>query len=122
NELGDKLVGRNVLQHRKLWRELWGANFGNGMAVGGIDMALQDVRGKALGLSVAELYGDRVRDKVPAYASAPNYIKGRDVRRQYPEDAAKLVSDGFRALKVRLGGESLEVDIEAAINLRDAVG
>jgi D-galactarolactone cycloisomerase len=44
------------------------------------------------------------------------------VRKQYPEDAARLVADGFRALKVRLGGESLEVDIEAAVNLRDAVG
>jgi D-galactarolactone cycloisomerase len=122
NELGAKLVGKNALQQRKLWREMWGWNFGNGMALGGIDMALQDVRGKALNLSVAEMYGDRVRDKVPAYASAPNYIQGQDVRKQYPDEGAKLVADGFRALKIRLGGEPLAVDIDAAAALRDAVG
>lgn len=121
-DLGPRMIGKNALQHRKLWRELWGANFGNGMALGGIDMALQDVRGQALGLSVAELYGDRVRNEVPAYSSAPNYIEGRDARQSYPEEGAKLVADGFRALKIRLGGETLKADIEAATALREAVG
>ncbi len=122
NDLGKKLVGKNALQHRKLWRELWGANFGNGMAIGGIDMALQDVRGQALGLSIAELYGDRVRDQIPAYASAPNYIQGKDHRKTYPDEGAQLVADGFRALKIRLGGDTLAADIQAATALREAVG
>jgi D-galactarolactone cycloisomerase len=122
NDLGQRLVSKNALQHRKLWRELWGPNFGNGMALGGIDMALQDVRGQALGLSVAELYGDRVRDQIPAYASAPNYIQGKDHRKTYADEGAQLVADGFRALKIRLGGDTLAADIHAATALREAVG
>jgi len=47
------LLGKNPLDHRKLWPAMWGANFGDGRAVAGCDMALHDLRGKALGLSVA---------------------------------------------------------------------
>src|SRR5688500_10619006 len=50
------LLGKNPLEHRKLWRGLWGPNFGDGRAVGGVDIALHDLRGKALGQSVAEMY------------------------------------------------------------------
>src|SRR5437867_3006454 len=104
DELGKTLVGRNPLEHRKLWRELWGPNFGNGLAVGGLDMALQDIRGKALNLSVAELYGGRLRDRVPAYAAAMNYTEGEDPTKQYPEEAKGLVKSSFGAMKMRLGG------------------
>src|SRR5262249_14822030 len=75
--LGARLLGKNPLEHRKLWREMWGPNFGNGLAVGALDIALQDLRGKALNLSVAELYGGRLRDRVPAYAAAMNYTEGQ---------------------------------------------
>jgi len=104
------LIGRNPLEHRKLWRELWGPNFGNGIALGGLDMALDDLRGKALGLPVAELYGGRLRDRVPAYASAMNYVEGEDPAEQYPREATALVARGFRALKMRIGGQSIRRD------------
>ena len=57
------LIGRDPREHRKLWRELWGPNFGSGLALGGVDIALDDLRGKALGVSVGELYGGRLRDR-----------------------------------------------------------
>src|SRR5262249_23094618 len=76
------LLGKNPLHHRQLWRQLWGPNFGDGRAVGGVDLALQDLRGKALGLSVAELHGGRARNKVFAYASAMNYTEGVDPEQQ----------------------------------------
>src|SRR5580658_4920200 len=47
------LIGRDPVARRPIWRALWGANFGSGMAVGGVDIALDDLRGKALGVSVA---------------------------------------------------------------------
>src|SRR5262249_46207233 len=121
-ELGKPLVGRNPLEHRKLWRELWGPNFGNGLAVGGLDMALQDLRGKALNLSVAELYGGRLRDRVPAYAAAMAYTEGQDPEKQYPAEAAALVKRGFQAMKMRLGGLPSKRDIATAAAVREAVG
>jgi D-galactarolactone cycloisomerase len=116
------LIGRNPLEHRKLWRELWGPNFGNGIALGGLDMALDDLRGKALGLPVAELYGGRLRDRVPACASAMNYVEGEDPAEQYPREATALVARGFRALKMRIGGQSIRRDLAAIAAVRQAAG
>lgn len=116
------LIGQNPLEHRRLWRQLWGANFGNPLAVAAVDIALHDLRGKALNLSLAELYGGRLRDQVPVYASAMNYTAGVAAAAQYPAEAAALVERGFRALKMRVGGEPLPGDIAAATGVRDAVG
>jgi D-galactarolactone cycloisomerase len=69
------LIGRDPREHRRLWRQLWGPNFGSGLALGGVDIALDDLRGKAQGVSVGDLYGGRLRDRVPAYVSAMGYIE-----------------------------------------------
>src|SRR5215207_1917854 len=37
------LIGQNPLEHRRLWRQLWGPNFGNPLAVAAIDIALHDL-------------------------------------------------------------------------------
>ena len=116
------LTGRNPLEHRKLWRELWGPNFGNGLALGAVDMALDDLRGKALGVPVADLYGGRLRDRVMAYASAMNYIEGEDPVEQYPREAKTMVARGFGALKMRIGGLPMRHDLAAVSAVRDAVG
>lgn len=116
------LIGRDPLAHRSLWRELWGQNFGNGMALGGVDIALDDLRGKALKLPVAELYGGRLRERVPAYASAMNYIEGEDPEEYYPREATELVARGFRAMKMRIGGQTIKDDLRAIKAVRQAVG
>src|SRR4029450_2707021 len=58
------LLGKNPLEHRKCWNAMWGPNFADGRAVGGLDIALHDLRGKALGLSIADMYGGRIRDRI----------------------------------------------------------
>lgn len=116
------LIGRDPVAHRPLWRALWGANFGNGMALGAVDMALDDLRGKALGVSVAEMHGGRLRDRVVAYASAMNYIEGEDPVEQYPREAEALVARGYRAMKMRIGGQPMRRDLDAVAAVRKAVG
>lgn len=116
------LLGKNPLQHRKLWRALWGPNFGDGRAVGGVDIALNDLRGKALGQSVAELYGGRHRDKVLAYASAMNYTDGVRPEDQFPPEAAELVKRGYKALKTRSGRFDLRRELAVVTRIREAVG
>lgn len=122
NRLKPLLLGKNPLEHRKLWRTMWGANFGDGRAVGGVDVALHDLRGKALGLSVAELYGGRVRDKVLAYASAMNYTEGVRPEDQFPPEAAALVKKGYRAMKVRTGRFEPRRDLAVLTKIREVVG
>src|SRR5262245_27341527 len=95
------LLGKNPLQHRKLWHDLWGANFGDGRAVAGVDIALHDLRGKALKQSVADMYGGRVRDKLLVYAAAMDYTEGIRPEDQFPEEARSLAQRGYRAMKIR---------------------
>jgi D-galactarolactone cycloisomerase len=116
------LLGKNPLEYRKVWNALWGPNFGDGRAVAGVDIALHDLRGKALGLSVAEMYGGRVRDKVLAYAAAMNYVAGEDPEKQHPREAADLAKRGFRAMKIRTGRHGFRKDLAVMRKIREAVG
>ena len=116
------LLGKNALDHRQLWQQLWGPNFGDGRAVAGVDMALHDVRGKALNQSVAEMYGGRVRDKVLAYAAAMNYVTGIRPEDQHPDEAKELVARGFRAMKIRTGRYGHKRDLGVLTKIRENVG
>ena len=116
------LLGKNPLEQRKLWRELWGANFGDGRAVAACDIALHDIRGKALNQSIAEMYGGRVRDRVLAYAAAMNYQEGIRPEDQHPAEAKQLLSRGFRAMKMRTGRYTPRRDLGVCARVRDVVG
>lgn len=116
------LLGRNPLEHRKLWRAMWGANFGDGRAVAGCDLALHDLRGKALGLSIADMYGGRQRDKIMGYAAAMNYTEGVRPEDQHPPEAAALAKQGFLAMKIRTGRFGHKRDLAVMEGIRKAVG
>jgi D-galactarolactone cycloisomerase len=122
DHLAPRLIGQNPLEHRRLWRLMWGANFGNALAVGALDMALNDLRGKALNLPVAELFGGRLRDRVPAYASSMNYLEGLEPEEHFPKEAAELVGQGFKALKMRIGRYPVPREAKVAAAIRAAVG
>jgi len=116
------ILGKNPLEHRKLWNAMWGPNFADGRAVGGVDIALHDLRGKALGLSVAELYGGRARDKIMGYAAAMNYVEGQDPEKQHPPEAAELAKQGWLAMKIRTGRYGHRKDLAVMRKIREAVG
>ena len=122
DHLGPRLIGQNPLEYRRLCRLMWGPNFGNALAVGALEMAINDVRGKALNMPVAELFGGRLRDRVPAYASAMNYQAGLIPEEQFPKEAAALVKQGFKALKMRIGRYSVAREAKIAAAVRKAVG
>jgi len=116
------LIGQNPLDHRRLWREMWGANFGNPLAVGAVETALNDLRGKALNLSVAELFGGRLRDRVPVYVSALAYTEGKEIEDHYPQMAAEMVKRGHKAIKMRLGRYSIARELAVVKKVREVVG
>jgi len=122
DQLGPRLIGRNPLEYRRLWRDLWGANFGNGLAVGAVETALNDLRGKALNLPIAELFGGRLRERVPVYASAMDYTKGVEIEDHYPAAATKALERGFKAMKMRLGRYSIAREAKVAASVREPVG
>ena len=103
--LAPLLVGRDPLDARALHSEMLAATFDNGFAVGGVDLALHDLWGKALGVPVHALYGGAQRaHAVQAYASLPGYFDDR--RPGGPlgrRSASRSGRDGFRAMKFRIG-------------------
>ena len=116
------LIGKNPLEHRKLWPQLWGENFGDARAVACVDIALQDLRGKALGIPISDLYGGRVRDKIMPYAAAMNYTEGVRAEDQFPPESAALVKAGFRAMKIRTGRYENKRDLAILAKIRETVG
>lgn len=132
-ELERVLVGRDPfavdaiieqLHRDSYWRT--GAVFRT--ALGGIEAALLDIKGKALGVPVFELLGGKFRDRVECYAN--HWFFGATKPEEYAANARKAVAMGYRALKWDpFDTADLEMDrrqrrrtIEIVEAVRDAVG
>ncbi|HEX8967515.1 MAG TPA: mandelate racemase/muconate lactonizing enzyme family protein, partial [Chloroflexota bacterium] len=120
--LAPLLLGRDPLEWRRLHREMLLATFNNGFAVGGLDLALHDLWGKALGVPVHALYGGAERQQVGAYASLPGYLDDRGPQAHWLDEAEQLTERGFRALKFRIGRFPPHVELPALARVREKVG
>jgi L-alanine-DL-glutamate epimerase-like enolase superfamily enzyme len=126
-DLGPAIIGRDPRDITAIWDALYSgsrAHYGaregrlfptvgrRGItvaAISGIDIALWDIAGRALGVPVWQLLGGRYRDRVPAYASggwAPVGGIGKQL--------AQYVERGHRAVKMRVGLQDASVDDSAA--------
>ncbi|MFB7800764.1 galactonate dehydratase [Isoptericola sp. NPDC056134] len=106
-ELSDYLVGKDPRQIEDHWTVLYRSGFyrGGGVhmsALAGIDQALWDIKGKALGVPVHELLGGRVRDRIKVYS----WIGG-DRPAETAAAAVEAVDRGFSAVKMN-GPEELQ--------------
>ncbi len=90
------------------------------LALSAIDMALWDIKGKALGQSVCSLLGG-YRDRAPTYASGALM---RDHNTEYLKDAGpRLVEMGFKQMKTQLGAEpTVARELERIRVLREGIG
>lgn len=79
------------------------------MAMAGLDMACWDALARAAGLPLATMLGGAPRP-IPAYNSSG---LGLMPAGQLADEAVKLVSGGFRAVKLRLGYPTLQEDLAA---------
>lgn len=80
-------------------------------AKAGIDVALHDLVGKALGVPVYQLLGGRVHDKLPTHISPATY---EDTRK----DVERLLKQGFRIFKQKMSGNT-EYDVGLIFSLLD---
>lgn len=107
--LADMLVGQDPLQIEALWERLYVGSAMNGRrgavvhALGALDMALHDLRGKALGKPCWELLGRRRPDAIRPYASLQPEVSDFDT---YIESLVAWALDaqrrGFRAAKLEI--------------------
>ena len=87
-------------------------------AMSGIDMAAWDAAGQAFGQPLARLLGATPRP-IPAYNS-----KGLGIMPLRPlvKEALELLTEGFSALKLRLGRPDAREDLQAIREVKKAIG
>jgi galactonate dehydratase len=129
-ELKPYILGADARKIEDLWQVLYRGGFYRGgpilmSAIAGIDQALWDIKGKALGVPIHELLGGAVRDKMRMYV----WIGG-DRPDQVAEQAKSRIEQGYTAVKMNGTAEFEWIDnpakVEQAVQrmamVREAVG
>jgi L-alanine-DL-glutamate epimerase-like enolase superfamily enzyme len=142
-QLAPLLLGEDALDHERLYDRLFRStysrdaarfaaadgqpHFGSGgkpqlmAAIGGIDIALWDLKAKAAGLPLWKLLGGR-RSVVPAYASGGYY--GPDGEADVDGLVAEMTGYtelGFTGVKMKVGGLPVRDDVERVAAVRRAL-
>lgn len=96
------LMGRSASDTRALGADMrWAAE--HPFAASAMTIALEDLRARQLGVSVAASFGGPVRARVRIYAASGGYVEGMDPKDTWPADAQRVVEAGFTAMKFRVG-------------------
>src|SRR6266478_5197066 len=129
DELGALCVGEDPQRVEAVQQKLKNAAGGSAgpggiyhLALSALDIALWDIRGKALGLPLWKLLGG-ARDRVPTYASGA-LMRGLSLDRVVTA-AARLKERGFREMKTQLAlpGETTPAkEVERMVRVREAIG
>jgi muconate cycloisomerase len=115
--LAPQLIGEDPRRIRHCMAKV-GGTFANSFAKAGIEMALFDILGKALNAPVSQILGGAVRSPVlplrfPVMPVGPT--ESADVAR-------RMVGEGCRTIKLKVGRDPLDFDLERVRVVRDAVG
>jgi D-galactarolactone cycloisomerase len=101
------VVGMDATDVVGVWAKIYKYQLGShglgaatAIAMSGLDMALWDLRGKAVGWPLYRMLGGRARP-IPAYAGGVSL--GWQAPETLVEEARTLVAQGYRALKLRVG-------------------
>ncbi|GAB5476103.1 MAG: galactonate dehydratase [Maribacter sp.] len=138
------LIGKDALAIDEIWNYMYFKSYDEGSfglvagALAGIDNALWDLKGKALGVPVSDLIGGRFRDSVKCYGSFGANVYGHEKKtyggrkKKTPLEMAKIAARfaelGYTAIKVRMQIRQLNIDpdpdpsFETIKEVRRAVG
>ena len=131
--MAPNLIGKNPVHTEALWRQnkdqAWWYGYHGGIAsyaTAAIDIALWDLKGKALGVSVLELLGGPVHEKLPAIASCHGHFASIP---KMVEEAQEWLSTGLRGVKTGFGkrgdahlGYEHDRDVEYVKAMREGIG
>ena len=106
SEMAPGLIGADpwpVPLHRRMDALLNGHNY----AKAAIDIAAHDLIGRELGVSVSDLLGGALTDRVPSY-----YATGVGAPDEVARIAAEKRDEGYPRIQVKVGNRPVELDIE----------
>jgi D-galactarolactone cycloisomerase len=96
------VIGRSANDIRALSRDVrWSVE--HPYAVSAMNIALEDLRARQLGVSVAASFGGPMRTRVRAYAASGGYVEGVDPAKTWPGEVERIRAAGFTAMKWRVG-------------------
>jgi len=131
DRLAPLVVDRDPFDTEILWELMYRSTFNIGRkglaleAISGVDIALWDLKGKAVGKPVYALMGGRTRSRIRAYASAGYAMEDLD---RVAEMARSYRDQGYTAMKMRFGWgpadgrAGMRRNVEMVRRLRDAIG
>ncbi|SDD49314.1 D-galactarolactone cycloisomerase [Paenibacillus sp. UNCCL117] len=101
------LIGKPATDRTKIVRTIkkWHAR-----AAAAVSMALTEIMAKTCGASVCQLWGGKLRDKVPVYASFQSYSEETDWQEHALKGIEHAIRQGYRSVKVKIGGKSIAED------------
>lgn len=142
NEFGEMIRGMDAMEHLAVWHKLFDVttsraraqmdqdlgqpHFGGGKrpqilaAIAGIDIAMWDIKGKALGMPVWKLLGTENKP-VFGYGSGGYYEEGQSPLKVVDEMAG-YVELGYTGVKMKCGGLDIKGDVERISKVREAIG
>lgn len=122
----ERVLGQDPIDAARLWHRMftgWRKPVAKGdalSAIGAVDNALWDLRGKILGQPVYRLLGG-FRDRVPAYAAGGYYEEGKGPA-ELARELCGFVEAGYRSVKMKIGGAPFAEDVERVRVAREELG
>jgi galactonate dehydratase len=94
------LIGRDAMAIGALWQEMYRSQYFEGgrvltAAISAIDIALHDIKGKALGVPVYQLLGGKQREHIPTFATTRGPCGPEII-----EQARELMAGGWNAIRL----------------------
>lgn len=120
--LGDEIMNTEIIWQKMYLRSLDYARRGIMLsALSAIDIALWDIKGKHLNLSVSVLLGGRRREEIIPYATGLYFTNGNHLTKKLVEEALMYKEQGFMAIKMKVG-LGVKEDTLNVLKVREAIG
>lgn len=121
------VLGMDPLAREVIWHKVYNLLRDHGQkgmpiqALSGVDIALWDIAGKAVGQPLYALLGGAFRERVPVYGYGMMLQKRDDLADAFKAEAAAIKAAGFGATKMKVG-LGLKRDIALVEAVRDGIG
>ena len=126
-EIKPVLLGKDPAFPRRIRADLWKALEYQGVggvaqfAIAAVDIAVWDILGKNAGLPVYKMLG-AYRDRMPVYSMCGWYYDNDGDLSHYRRVVTEAMEQGYRAVKIKVGRDSMDDDVRRIRAALDLVG
>lgn len=127
NEVKPLLLGKDPAFPKRIRADLWkgleyaGVQGVTQFAIAAADIAIWDIIGKAAGMPVYKMIGANA-ERMPVYNMCGWYYENDGDLSQFKRQVSGAFEEGFRAVKIKVGRESLEDDVRRIEAARQIAG